>query len=196
MPAGAGALDHRGHLGVRADAAAEQRRERPGVGDDEVEVRVEPGADALERRQLGIGGADGARDQIVGGGLQAGDVQIALGREVVVEQALRDAGGAGDVVDRHLVVGALGERLLAQLEQLRAAGVVVEPDPPAGAALGDPGHGLGEAGGAASGASEGHRPWVPRGGAGAQPPRSRMVAAGRHFAIDLWSIATHPGSAR
>jgi predicted metal-dependent hydrolase len=48
----------------------------------------------------------------------------------VIEQALRDPRLAREIVDRHLVVRAIRKRLARELEQLRAARVVVEPDAP------------------------------------------------------------------
>ena len=59
---------------------------------------------------------------------QAGDVEIALRREVVIEEALRDLRLAREVVDRDVVVGAIGERGAREREELRAALIVVESD--------------------------------------------------------------------
>ena len=57
------------------------------------------------------------------------DVEVPLGREVVVEQALRDARRARQIVDRDLVVGALAEHREPEREELRAPLVDVEPGP-------------------------------------------------------------------
>jgi hypothetical protein len=145
------------------------------VGDHEVEVGVEAGADPLEGRQVRRGRGHGLGQELVGGGAQPGDVQIALGREVVVEQPLRDPGRSRQVVDRDLVVGALGEGLATDLEELGAASVVVEADPPPWPRLGQRSrHRAGDA--PSRGARETHASWVPRGRARPQPgaaPRAR-----------------------
>src|SRR5919198_5359765 len=51
------------------------------------------------------------------------DVEVALAWEVVVEQALRDAGRRGDVVDRDVVERSFAEHLAAEGDELLAAGV-------------------------------------------------------------------------
>ena len=50
--AAAHALDHLGDLGIAADAAAHERDERARVTRDVIEVRVEAGACALDRREI------------------------------------------------------------------------------------------------------------------------------------------------
>ena len=91
------------------------------MGVDVLEVLVQAGRQALERRQVGIGLGHGLH--LVGRVPHDRDVEVALAREVVVEQALRDPGGRRDVVDRDLVEGALAEDLDAQRDELLAAGV-------------------------------------------------------------------------
>src|SRR5919199_1824691 len=51
------------------------------------------------------------------------DVEVALAREVVVEQPLRDPGRRGDVVDRDLVERPLAEDVDAERDELLAASV-------------------------------------------------------------------------
>ena len=136
LPAGEG-LDHRVHallapglqgrldLGVAAAAAAEDRRVGGLVFLDEVEEAVEAGGELLGGGEVGVG--RGQLRQLLLAALEGGDEEVLLGREVVVEQALGDAGGAGDLLDRDLVVGALGEQAGAGGEQLLAPGVGAEP---------------------------------------------------------------------
>ena len=52
--------------------------------------------------------------------LQCRQDEVLLGREVVVEQPLGDAGRGGDLLDRDLVVGASSQQLVAGAEQLLA----------------------------------------------------------------------------
>ena len=110
------AVADRAHLGVGAEAGEVERAEAVGRLVDEREVGVERAAQALGRRQRGVG--LGEREQLVGLGADRREVEAALASEVVVEQPLRDAGGGRDVVDRQLVVGVLGEQLAADREQL------------------------------------------------------------------------------
>ena len=77
-------------------------------------------AQRVERRQGRVG--LGARDQLLRGGPRDLEVELLLGREVVEQQAARDAGLRGDVLDRQLVQGAGGQHLDAELDQLRAPG--------------------------------------------------------------------------
>ena len=84
----------------------------------EAEEGVEARVHLLKRRQRGIGGRELA--ELVGGLAQDGEHEVLLRREVVVEQPLRDPGGAGDLVDRDLVVGALAEQLEPRVQQLLA----------------------------------------------------------------------------
>ena len=114
-------LDDGRDLAVGADAGAQHGRVAAGVGVDVLEVLVQAGRQALERREVGIGLGDGLH--LVGRVAHDRDVEVALAREVVVEQALRDPGGRRDVVDRDLVEGALAEHLDAQRDELLAAGV-------------------------------------------------------------------------
>jgi hypothetical protein len=51
------------------------------------------------------------------------DIKRALAREVMVQQALGDAGPRRDLVDRKLVVGLISEELEAQVQQLLPANV-------------------------------------------------------------------------
>ncbi len=83
-------VDDARHLGVRPDAAAQERLVRLAVLDDVVEVRVEARAQALER--IARRAVAGALEELRGRLAHRGDVEVLLGREVVVEQALRDAG--------------------------------------------------------------------------------------------------------
>jgi hypothetical protein len=84
------------------------------------QVRVEPPAHALERGAFLRHRRD-RRDQLVRDLGEPRDVEIALRREVVVEQALGDLRRAREGVDRDLVVGLVRERAPGEREQLRAA---------------------------------------------------------------------------
>src|SRR5205807_2239416 len=55
-----------------------------------------------------------------------GDVEISLGRKVVIEEALGDARGARDLVDRDLVVGATAEHVEAEIQELLATSIDVQ----------------------------------------------------------------------
>src|SRR5689334_13423163 len=46
------------------------------------------------------------------------DVELSLAREVVVEEAFRDPGGGGDLVDRDRVVWACVEETTSEVEKL------------------------------------------------------------------------------
>ena len=70
------------------------------------------GAAAHGRRELFL--AHGAEP------LEQRDVDLLAAAEVVVHEPARDAGGAGDVLDRDLVVGALGEQRVGRVEDLFA----------------------------------------------------------------------------
>ena len=52
--------------------------------------------------------------------LEQPDVDVLAAAEVVVHEPAGDAGGAGDVLDRDLVVGALGEQRVGRVEDLVA----------------------------------------------------------------------------
>src|SRR6185503_13897694 len=117
-------VDDRAHLGVAADAAAQQRCVPARVLLDVGEVGVDALVEALERVERGIG--LGALAQLAPGLADDGHVEVALGREVVVEQALRDAGLRRDVVDGDLVVGALAEQLETDLDELAPARVEIQ----------------------------------------------------------------------
>jgi len=120
-------FDHLRDLGIRADSAAHQRHERTRVLTDVIEIRVEPGAHSLDRCEV-VRHAHHPLDELVRDLGQPADVEIALRREVVIEQPLRDLGFAGEIVDRHVVVRAIREGLARERQELRAAGIVVEPD--------------------------------------------------------------------
>jgi hypothetical protein len=55
------------------------------------------------------------------------DVDVLAAAEVVVHEPAGDAGGGGDVLDRDLVVGALGEQRVGRGEDLLASLPRVEP---------------------------------------------------------------------
>ena len=101
-----------GDLGIAADAAAHERDERARVARDVIEVRVERRAHAIDRREIRRARVVIAATSSLGDLAQPGDVEIALGREVVIEQALRDLRLAREIVDRDVVVRAVGERAL------------------------------------------------------------------------------------
>src|SRR5205085_8908556 len=67
--------------------------------------------------------------QALGRGAGHGDPEVALGGEVVEQQASGDPGGGGYLVDRELVEGAVGQHLEPQLHKLRPAGLRIEADP-------------------------------------------------------------------
>ena len=75
-------------------------------------------------RQAGVG--IGAGQQLGGRRLGHGHVEVALGGEVVEQQAPADAGGRGHVVDRHLVERAGAEHLEADVDELGAARLGLE----------------------------------------------------------------------
>jgi hypothetical protein len=112
---------------IAPDPAAHQRHVRAVVARDVIEVGVEAGARAIDRREIATDAGDRG-DEVVRDLAEAGDVQIALGGEVVIEQALRDLRLACDVVDRDVVVRAIGERGLREPEELGASLIVVETD--------------------------------------------------------------------
>src|SRR5262249_50143264 len=118
------------HFGIRADPTAHQRDEAGALILDVLEVRVDAGDRAVAWREP-VGDIDELRDQLVGGLAQPGDVEVALRREVVIEQAFRDLRLLRELVDRHLVVRVRGERFAAHREQLASPLVVIEPDQPA-----------------------------------------------------------------
>jgi len=86
---------------------------------DRVGEVAEPRAQSLHRRQVGIRLDSGAKalDQ----GLEAGDVEALLAAEVLEDQAVGDAGGLGDFIDRDLVVVTIAEDLERGGDQLESA---------------------------------------------------------------------------
>src|SRR3954452_23124637 len=110
-----------GHRGVAADPGAQDGRVAAGVRLDVLEVVIERSREAGGRLELRVG--LGERLHLVRRRADDRDVEVALAREVVVEQALRDPGGGGYVVDRDLVERPLAEDLDAERDELLAAGV-------------------------------------------------------------------------
>jgi len=98
---------------------------------DVIEVGPDAAPHPIEGRQV-VRNARDRLDQLVGDLAQPRDIQIALGREVVVEQALRDVRRPGEVVDRDVVVRAIRERPLREREELGAPLVVVQADASSG----------------------------------------------------------------
>ena len=90
---------------------------QPGV-ERAVELRRAAAAPASGRTRLGSSSAASC---------ERGDEERLLGREVVVEQRLRDARLAGDRRHRQLVVGVRGEQRAAALEQQAAPLVDRQP---------------------------------------------------------------------
>ena len=88
-----------------------QRRARAGSAARKLEHRADPGLDRL-RPVLGLleGGGDPLA-QLLHHRLVGGDEALVLAREVLVEGAAGDGGGAGDVGDRRARVAMLGDRL-------------------------------------------------------------------------------------
>ena len=81
---------------------------------DVAEVAVQADLQALERRRLRRAGGGGV-DEVLRRAAQGGDLEVALGRKVVIKEALGDARRARQRVDRDLIVGALAEKAHAQL---------------------------------------------------------------------------------
>ena len=114
-------VDDIGELGVVARRGAEEEPERGAVVLDEAEVGrealrdpVAPGLRAA--RRVGEHGEEPAADVE-----EHRDEQRSLGREVLVEDGLRDPGRGREVVHRRGVEAALGELLARDVEQLPAA---------------------------------------------------------------------------
>jgi hypothetical protein len=86
---------------------------------DRVDEVAEPGTEALDRRQVRIGLDPVTKplDQR----LEAGDVEPLLAAEVLEDQAVRDPGGVGDLVDRDLVVVPVAKDLERSADQLEPA---------------------------------------------------------------------------
>ena len=76
-------------------------------------------------REAGAGAApDGRRQLFLTHGdepVEQRDVDLLAAAEVVVHEPARDAGGVRDVLDRDLVVAALGEQRVGRVEDLFAA---------------------------------------------------------------------------
>jgi hypothetical protein len=86
---------------------------------DRVGEVAKPLAQALDRRQLGVRLDPGA--EALDQRLEAGDVEPLLAAEVLEDQAVRDPGGLGDLVDRDLVVVAIAEDFERGGDQLEPA---------------------------------------------------------------------------
>ena len=86
---------------------------------DQVGVAPQRGAQALDRRQIGIRGDASAEslDQR----LEPGDIEALLAAEVLEDQSVGDPRGLGDLVDRDLVIVAIAEDLPCGGEQLGPA---------------------------------------------------------------------------
>ena len=112
----AGALDDRARLGIGADAAPQQMSVGGGVLLDVREKRVDAFAELGGGCELGTDGRQALH--VLGADPDDLDVEMSLAREVVVEQALRDARGGRDLVDRDGVVRAGVEESSSEVEQL------------------------------------------------------------------------------
>ena len=83
---------------------------------------VEPARHGVGHARAGAA-AHGRRELFLALGaepLEQRDVDVVATAEVVVHEPAGDAGGAGDVLDRDLVVGALGEQRVGGVEDLFA----------------------------------------------------------------------------
>lgn len=83
---------------------------------DPIEVGGERPHQTGGDRQRRVGTGGGA--QLVGGGADRGQVEIALGGEVVVQQRLRHPSGGGDIGHRHLVPRPGADEVQTCLHQL------------------------------------------------------------------------------
>jgi hypothetical protein len=84
---------------------------------DRVREVAEASAQALDRRQLGIG-LDALAEALYQR-LEAGYVETPLAAEILEDQAVGDAGGLGDLVDGDLVIVAVAEYLEGGGEKLQ-----------------------------------------------------------------------------
>ena len=75
---------------------------------------------ATRARALRPAGGGSCSSRMAPSRSQQPDVDLFAAAEVVVDQPAGDAGGAGDVLDRDLVVAALGEQRVGRVEDLFA----------------------------------------------------------------------------
>ena len=128
----AGLLEDRLDVGVAAEALRSSRGD-PGLA--VAAEHLEPAVDALGQEDLGVAPVDLGRHRLErhrdhrAHGLE---VELALGAEVVVDQAPGHAGGAGDLGGGNRSEVALGEEPARGGEDLRAALVVREAGPAGG----------------------------------------------------------------
>ena len=123
-----GAAHDRLDLGVAAEAAlaAEQHRENLVVALEGVEESGHVAGDEVLEREVGEGGVDHLR-QPCGEVGDDGQVEVALGPEVVVDEAGGDAGAARDRLHRGVGVVVGDEHLAGGGEDLLAAYPRIEP---------------------------------------------------------------------
>ena len=100
--------------------AGQQAKDRRALRRED-EEGVDAGPQPLLVGRLGADRAHHGLDQLVQVGVEQDDLQLALGREVLVDERLRDPAAAGDVVERRLGEAALGEDVERSLEDRRAA---------------------------------------------------------------------------
>ena len=112
-----------GELLVAPGAAAEQEEERLAVVGHPVEVGgrspARPGPAAWPALAVALAMASEQPGALL---VEQGEVELALGGEVLVEHGLGDAGGLGHLVHRRGVEAVAGEHLERDVEQLLAAG--------------------------------------------------------------------------
>ncbi len=122
----AGVLVDPSQLVVTAGRTPDERDVALVVLGDVVDVAGQRAGQLLQRTALA--GRRGACEQVVGGTLHDGGVEVLLVAEVVVEQAPGDPGLLGEGLDGEVLQRTRGEQAHAEREQLLAPGVRREPD--------------------------------------------------------------------
>src|SRR5882724_10103736 len=120
-------LEDGADLGVDGDAAAVDGGVDGAMLLDVVQMRVDRRRKARVRWQRGIG--LGELSQLDRRSAHRLDVEFPLVLEVMVEEALRDAGGFGHVLDGDVLVAAGREELDAELQELEAALIRLQSEP-------------------------------------------------------------------
>src|SRR5436853_6975057 len=97
------------------------------------QVRVDAGPKLLSQRQRPRG--RGQLADLGSRGAVNGDVEVSLGREVVIQKPARDPRSVCDLLHPDLVVGARREELHADPQQLVATVIDRQPAPSSGGGL-------------------------------------------------------------
>lgn len=115
-------------VGGEVDAGEEDANE-VAVGLFELEVEAEVGGEDVGEGEGGMGEGGGVGDEVVFAVGEEGGEDVLFGGEVVVNSALTDVGGLGDLIDGGLGEAEFGEEADGGSEDAEAGGVFFAEKP-------------------------------------------------------------------